>query len=131
MKIKSNLSIEDFVDFISDNDLYGVYRGWTRDQIKWEIERSMNEETFIYIQDNKTKEIIGTGTARKLIGDTGIKIMHVSGLLTTRKGLLYVFFKIFREVFPSYEVLGGNHNGKLFAWGKNKFNHIEQLLERL
>lgn len=123
-------TVEDFVEFIIDNDHHGVYRGWTAEQITFEVERALGDQSFSWIEDNKTGKILGTVTARKLIGEGSLKILHISGIITIEKGLLKVFYKTFREYFPGY-ILGGNFRGKLFAWDISKMNKIEKILERI
>lgn len=122
MNTIQELDITEIVDYICANRIKGAYNDWTREQIEFEVLRAFGEGTCVYIKDNITNLPLGIVTARKLEDSDGLKIMHITGILTSKKELLGCFYKIFRTCYPDYQILGGNRKGRLFAWDVNKID---------
>lgn len=107
---QQQLTVEDLVDYIETN--HG-FPGWSRDQIAFECYRSAKDETMLYHQDD-AGNLTGVVTGRKLIDpDTGDKVMHISYVLTTEKGVLLRFFNKFLSMYPDYKIMRAQRNKKM------------------
>jgi len=105
------------VSWIMANRGTKVFTDWTEEQIAFECWRAVKDVTMLYAMDQISGELTGVVLARKLIDpDTDAKVMSITAVLTTRRGVLYGFLTRFLQMFPDYKLMQATRRNK--AGGK-------------
>lgn len=131
----TSISICDLVNYINANKGTKVFQGWTDEQIAFECYRSAQDNSMLFATDETSGYLVGVVLARKLLdGDTGEKVMSISAILTSRKGVMLEFYQHFLRMFPDYKLMQATRRkkkgGKRIVYYKN-LKRFHQLLTHL
>lgn len=110
---KGNPTLEELVLYILANRGEKTFTGWTAEQIAFECWRAVKDGTMLYATNTISGELTGVVLGRKLIDpDTDAKVMSITAVLTTQKGVLLSFYLGFRLKFPEYKLMQATRRKK-------------------
>jgi hypothetical protein len=112
LNVESHVSVGQLLDFIEDYKGDRVYKDWSREQIYTEVVRACNDQSLLFCTDEIDGHVIAVVTARKLLLDDK-PVMHITGILCARHGILRHFYSIFRRMYPDYRLLSGDRHKKV------------------
>ena len=106
-------TIKDVVLFVDKNEGFKtVFKNWTVPQLVYEINRGIDNRTFLWSQSKDSDTIDGI-----ILCDPNnkTKTMYVIGVLTTRKGVFQRFLRYFLLHYKDWK-LTGRRNDKMIQY---------------
>lgn len=100
------ITVGDIVDYVLANRRGKAFVDWSREHITDSVINGMKNNTIFYAL-NTSNEVVGVVVGIKY---ASIKVVHVSAILTTQKGVLRKFVSMLNKFYPGWLISACRHD---------------------